>query len=230
MSEDRRAFLRTMGGLSAALTGGAALGGRTARAEEVSDVHEDEGGRPEPGAAAPRPFVAGGFGLELEGVSAGVVKSAAGGNAFADVVVEMVGPGGGYPRKHIGAPKYEDVSLLAGTGMSGAFYSWIQAAFDLDYRRKNGAVLELDVQHKVRSRREFYNALITEVAFPPLDGASKDPAYMTVKFAPEYTRYTKASGPGPSTGKIQKSGCPRTSGSRSPASTRKPSTRSRRSS
>lgn len=44
------------------------------------------------------------------------------------------------------------------------------------------------------SQREFFNALITETTMPALDGSSKDPAFLTLTFAPEYTRNTKASG------------------------------------
>jgi hypothetical protein len=204
MSEDRRTFLKTVGGLSAALTGGAVLPGRSAVGEEVADVPDEGGERLEAAAVAPRPVATGYFGLEVDGVNVGLVKSLEGGNAFAQAVVEAVGAGGGYPRKHIGNVKYEDVTLLAGTGMGGAFYAWVQAAFDLDYQRKDGAILEADFQYKVRARREFHNALITEVAFPALDAASKDPAYMTVKFAPEYTRYTKSSGSAKPGARIQK--------------------------
>ena len=44
------------------------------------------------------------------------------------------------------------------------------------------------------SQREFFQAFITETTIPALDGASKEPAYLTLKFAPEYARTTKAAG------------------------------------
>ncbi|HEY8724259.1 MAG TPA: hypothetical protein VIL92_10435 [Gaiellaceae bacterium] len=53
----------------------------------------------------------------------------------------------------------------------------------------NNAVKELD----------FYNALITETTIPALDGASKDPAYLTLKLTPQSTQPTKPSGTLPST-------------------------------
>ena len=54
--------------------------------------------------------------------------------------------------------------------------------------KKNGAVLMLDFDFKERSRMTFQQALITEIIFPALDGASKDAAKMTIKIAPESTR------------------------------------------
>jgi hypothetical protein len=205
MSEDRRAFLKTVGGVSAALAGTSVLAGASALAEEPEDA-----ARPEVEAApAPRPYATGTFGLELEGILIGLLKTLQGGNAFAEVVTEAGGPAGSYPRKHIAQPKYEDVVLAAGTGMGADFYAWIQAALDLDWKRRNGAILDLDFQFKVRQRREFFNALITEVGFPAADAASRDPATMTVRFAPEYTRYTKPSGSGkPPVGKVQKKWLP----------------------
>jgi hypothetical protein len=44
--------------------------------------------------------------------------------------------------------------------------------------------------------RQFVNALLTETTIPALDAASKEPAYLTVKFAPEYTRTSKPEGKG----------------------------------
>jgi hypothetical protein len=201
MSEDRRAFLKTVGGLSAALGGGTALATTSLLGQEAEEAGRSE---VEAAAAAPRAYTTGHFALELDGILIGLLKSLEGGNAFADVVTEAVGPGGGYPRKHIVQPKYEDFVVRAGTGMAAAFYAWIQAALELDWKPRNGAVDDLDLQYKVKARREFFNALITEVRFPALDAASRDPALLTVTFAPEYTRVTKGSGSAKPPGKIQK--------------------------
>jgi hypothetical protein len=64
----------------------------------------------------------------------------------------------------------------------------------MKYPRKSGSIIAADFNLNARSEREFVNALVTEIGIPACDGASKDPAYMTLKFAPEYTRYKKASG------------------------------------
>jgi hypothetical protein len=45
-----------------------------------------------------------------------------------------------------------------------------------------------------KSERQFTNALLTETTIPAMDGASREPAYITLKFAPEFIRSVKASG------------------------------------
>jgi hypothetical protein len=134
-----------------------------------------------------RSYTAGKYGFELDGVLAGWVHDAHGGHATSDVVSEMVGPDH-IIHKHLAGVKYEDITINCGTGMSKGFYEWIKAAFDHKYMRTNGAIITADYNLKERTRKEFVNALITEIGFPALDGASKDAAKMTVKFAPEYTR------------------------------------------
>src|SRR3954451_16659309 len=60
--------------------------------------------------------------------------------------------------------------------------------------RKDGAIVAADFDFKAVSRAEFFTALLTEVTFPSLDAAAKDPAYMTLKFAPEHTTVKAAGG------------------------------------
>jgi len=138
-----------------------------------------------------RGYVAAKYGLELDGQFVGWINSAEGGNAVADVVNEQLGADH-IIRKHLGGIKYEDINITVGTGMSHAFYKWIQDTFDKQYTRKNGAIIMADYNHKEISRMNFSNALITEVSFPALDAAGKDAAKMTIRFSPEYTRRTSA--------------------------------------
>jgi hypothetical protein len=51
-----------------------------------------------------------------------------------------------------------------------------------------------DFDLRVRQRREFTNALITEVGFPALDAASKDAAHLTVRIKPEFSRLKRGAG------------------------------------
>jgi len=139
-----------------------------------------------------RAYAAGKFAVELDGEMAGWLYSVEGGHATSDVVT-----GGGLrgETKHIAGVKYEDIVLACGTGMSKAFYEWIMACADRRYIRKNGAIVVCDYNYKELSRLEFNNALMTEVAFPALDAASKDAAKMTIKISPEVTRMrTNAAG------------------------------------
>jgi hypothetical protein len=78
--------------------------------------------------------------------------------------------------------------------MSKSFYEWVQASIDHKVTRFDGAVIDADFNHKEVGRLNFFQALVTEVAFPALDASSKDAAKMTVKFAPEYTRKVTKTG------------------------------------
>jgi phage tail-like protein len=143
-----------------------------------------------------RGYVAGKYGVELDGIMAGWVWSAEGGHATSDVVAEKLGPDH-IIKKHIAGVKYEDISIQCGTGMSKGFYEWIKASFDHKYERKNGAIIAADYNYKEHSRLTFNMGLITEIGFPALDAASKDAAKMTIKVSPEYTRQSTTTG-GPS--------------------------------
>lgn len=137
-------------------------------------------------------YTAGKFAMELDGQVAGWIESVTGGHALADTVVTEAEKVGQMQSKHIAGVKYEDVTINCGAGMSRSFYDWIKASFDKQRFRKNGAVVACDYNYKVHSRMEFFNALITEIGFPACDAGSKDPAKMTIKFAPESTRMTLA--------------------------------------
>jgi hypothetical protein len=142
---------------------------------------------------ADRSYVAGNFMFELQGVKCGFIKSVEGGAISAEVINESVGPDY-FVKKHIGQPKYEDFTMQIGFSMTKAVYEWIQASWKQNYMRKDGAIIAADFNLNAKSQRDFFHALITETTVPACDGSSKDPAYMTLKFAPEYTRYKKASG------------------------------------
>lgn len=131
-----------------------------------------------------RAYAAGKYALDLDGEMTGWLYSVEGGHATSDVVTG--GPRG--ETKHSAGVKYEDIVLACGTGMSKAFYEWMMACADRRYIRKNGAIVTCDYNYKELSRLEFNNALMTEVAFPALDAASKDAAKMTIKISPEATR------------------------------------------
>src|SRR5687767_3921125 len=148
---------------------------------------------PQLGTKDARSYVAGNFLLNIAGVKTGFVRSVDGGGISADVINEAQGPTY-FTKKHIGQPKYEPMMLQVGFGMNKAIYEWIAASWAMNYQRKNGAIVACDYKLDAVSQREFFNALLTETTIPACDGASKEPAYLTVKLAPEYTRYSKASG------------------------------------
>lgn len=134
-----------------------------------------------------RSYVAGKYGIELDGTAAGWVQGAVGGLAVADVVTEKLGPDH-LMHKHLAGVKYEDIEIQAGTGMTKGFYEWIKNSWTGKYARKNGAIVTCDYNYQEHSRLEFTLALLSETKFPALDAASKDSAKMTVKLSPEATR------------------------------------------
>src|SRR4029077_17363640 len=90
--------------------------------------------------------------------------------------------------------KYEDIAVTAGFNMSEAVYDWIPASWERKFAPKGGSIIAADFNMEAKQKREFFHALITETGIPACDGSSKEPAYMTIKFAPEFTRTVKASG------------------------------------
>ena len=156
--------------------------------------------------------------LELEGVNCGIVKSVDGGAISAEVVVERTG-GELFDRKHIGPPRYEEFVLQLGLSMGPPVYDWIAAMWSGQPVRKSGAIVAADASMVARSRHELREALITEVTIPASDAGAKDPAYLTLKFAPELTRQakTRARSRASRTSGRRSCGCPRTFASRSTA-------------
>jgi T4-like virus tail tube protein gp19 len=131
------------------------------------------------------------FAVMLDGVSAGLVKSVVGGDVHADVIEE---PGTPFVKKHIGPPRYEDITVQVGFQMSQQLYEWIAGSWAGAGTRRDGAIVTADLNLTARTERQFFHALLTETTIPALDAASKNPAYLTVKFAPESTKSVKASG------------------------------------
>lgn len=138
-----------------------------------------------------RSYAAAHFALELSGVpDLGMIRSIEGGGLKADVMTYQ--PGGTYERwRQLGKPKFEDIKLQVGTAMSEPFFKWIEQFFSGKCERKNGAIVAGDFYYKERARREFTEALITEMVFPKFDAADKNTVYMNVTLAVEDIVYKK---------------------------------------
>jgi phage tail-like protein len=140
-----------------------------------------------------RAYVASHFALELEKDAIGFVKSVEGGNLKADVLTYQMGHSQAVWRQ-MGAPKYDDITVQVGMGMSPKFYDWINGFFNRTVVRKSGAIIGADFNYKERTRRNFEGALISELTIPTLDGSSKEAAYMTVKLSPENITFIAVTG------------------------------------
>ena len=144
-------------------------------------------------AAGPtRRVAAGHHALTLDGTPVGLLKSSEGGFPSAEVVKEK--PVAALVKKHLGPIHYEDFTVQFGLGMDKALHAWIDETLEGKASRRSGTVEAVDFDMKVQSVREFEHALVTEIAIPAADGASKDAAYLTLSFAPEFARTVKGGG------------------------------------
>jgi hypothetical protein len=137
--------------------------------------------------------VAGPSMLELDGAQVGALKSVDGGEIVAEVVVEPIGQEP-FAKKHLGGVRYEELVLGLDLGTAGSVFTWIADSWNGQATPRDGAVVETDAKLAPQARREFRHALITETTIPTLDAASKAPAQLTVKLAPEEITRKKAGG------------------------------------
>jgi phage tail-like protein len=138
-------------------------------------------------------FAAGRFALELDGTMCGFLKSVEGGGITADVIVERPGTAT-FPKKHIGAPKYEELVLGVDLSLDKLFYEWLADTLAGKSVRRDGSITATDSRQKAVSERQFFDALVTEVTVPKADAGSKEPGVLTVKLAPELLRARAGSG------------------------------------
>jgi hypothetical protein len=176
---NRTSRARFLGGAAALALAAGALPGRAAAAGAA-------------GAAEPRAYSASHFALELDGSPAALLRGVDGGAVYADVIDEPRGPGR-FAGKTIGTPRYEDFELAAPLA-PGPLMAWIAAAWRLEHQRRNGSLLEANLDATIVGRRDFLDALVSEVSVPTLDAASKDPGLLSVKLRPELIRSAKPSG------------------------------------
>jgi hypothetical protein len=140
-----------------------------------------------------RPGPQGNAFLSLEGKACGLIGNLSGGATYADVIEEKMGPSY-LTKKHLGSVRYEEFSLDIGFAMAEPVFDWIAACWKRQDPRKDGAIIACDFNFEAKSERKFFNALITETTIPAMDANAKDPACLTLKFAPETVKTDKASG------------------------------------
>lgn len=124
------------------------------------------------------------YAIELEGAAAGIVVEAQGGEPFADVVQNTIGP---VIKKGLKSIHYSDIKLRFSTNMSAEFYKWMAAFVEGTQIPKDGAIRMLDVNFAEKSRLEWKHGLIIRIEFPAADASSKEPGYFSVTIRPEST-------------------------------------------
>jgi phage tail-like protein len=187
----RRRFLGTAAGATGVALGAAALGGGRAAAAVAAPTPGPA--NQAPAAIGPRAYSAGHFALELGEELVGVLRDVGGGGIKADVIEFQSGTSGDM-FKNLGAVHYEDLTLQTAFSLGKPLYDWIAASWNKNYTRKNGAIVAADFNYERKTRRQFTEALITEVSFPALDAASKDAGALTVTITPEQTQTKGDSG------------------------------------
>jgi len=131
--------------------------------------------------------VASHFALELDQTGlVGFLNEVEGGNLKADVI-EFQSGNTGEILKSLSRLRFEDIHLQIGLAMGQPIYDWITASWAKNYQRKNGAIVATDFNYEKKARREFHQALISEVTVPKLDAASKEPGYLDVTLTTEET-------------------------------------------
>ncbi len=147
-------------------------------------------------------------GLDKLTSSAGWIMSVEGGNATSDVVTNKVAdgnpfvidgldkasPDGFFARKNIGAGFQEVAVKVSPRDVTPALGAWISDFLSGRATPRSGALVACTADLTACEESSFVSARITEVGFPATDGASKDAAFMTLKFSPWITRNKKGDG------------------------------------
>jgi hypothetical protein len=138
-------------------------------------------------------YVSGYFQLVVDGIDVGIVNSAGGGDAKADVAKYAMSTEY-LVKNHLGNVTYAPMKVSCGLSMGAPFRDWIKSSLDAAHIYKNGELVMADFNRKAVKSREFKNALITGVTFPAADAKNKDATYLNVEFQPETTRFKKGDG------------------------------------
>jgi hypothetical protein len=175
---DRTSRRRFLGGAAAVGLAAAALPGRAGAA----------GTRPAGRRSAAQQYASSRFQLELAGEPSGFVAGVEGGDAYAPVVTDKTGA------KQLGRVAFDDVGFRVGLSMGSRMYEWIELTLRGRQPRLDGSIVEATYELEAVERRDFSQALISEIGFPALDVASNDQAALSVKLAAEQVRFRRAGG------------------------------------
>ena len=153
------------------------------------------GWTPEAEAAITTSYVASRVGLELDGTFVAYIASIEGGNAFADIVPEAVGPDM-IQRKRPGLVKFEDLVIPVGLGfVAESLSKWINETLATSPTSKNGAIVYVNpMNYQEVKRLEFFNAMLTEVTVLALDFTIKATQALTLRITPQTTRLVGSTG------------------------------------
>jgi hypothetical protein len=142
-----------------------------------------------------RSFAAGHFGLIIDGAKVSAyIKSVEGGFPKANLTDEAIGTDPLHV-KHLSTREIEPFQVEVGLSGSKSVLMWIQDSWQKKFSRHNGQCTHADFNKMGRFEQHFTNALIMETAFPTLDGSTKEPGYLKVKFLAEQVELKQNDGP-----------------------------------
>ncbi len=139
-------------------------------------------------------YTAGHFEMSLDqSKTTAYLKSVDGGYMGHSVVDEGIGSQALHI-KHSAVVDVDPISVEVGMAGSGGILNWIQDSWDKNFQTRSGQINHANFNMETVFEHEFSDALITETTFPALDGASKDAAYLKVKFQPRSVASRKGTG------------------------------------
>ena len=139
-------------------------------------------------------YTAGHFELVIDGApTTAFLKAIDGGWAKHSLIDEPHGPNN-MRIKHAALAEIDPVSFEFGLSGANSVLKWIQESWNKNPTRRSGQITHGDFNNAAKFEHHFSDALILETTFPALDGASKDAAYIKVKFQPEGVATKKADG------------------------------------
>jgi hypothetical protein len=138
-----------------------------------------------------RTYSSGFYFLELDGVSAGAIKSFEGCGVRAEPVLVATDTA---PTKNAGQPKYGPCTIRFGSGMASPAYAWVTDALGGKSGPRNAAIVIADANYKAQWRLELTDAILTEFTVPALNAANKEAVYFELKLAPERISKVAAGG------------------------------------
>jgi hypothetical protein len=140
-------------------------------------------------------YTAGNFELSIDGAkTTAYLKSLDGGFMSHSPVTEQIG-GQPKPTKHSAVVDVEPISCEIGMSGAGSVLQWIQDSWNKQFQTRSGQINHANFNMETVFEHEFSDALITETTFPTLDGASKEAAYLKLKFQPKAVASRKVKGP-----------------------------------
>ena len=142
---------------------------------------------------AKRSATTGRFLLEVGSSRAASLKSFSG-FAFEGEHAKMDLAPDNFQAKHLTTFKYSDAKAKIGMHQTGELADWIIASFKKKCMVKSGAFTAANFDYKATHRIEFRDALMKEIAFPKLEGNSKEAGNMDITFQAEDVQHMKGDG------------------------------------